>query len=664
MCRYQKAIHVVSNVKNQEAPHVVSNVKNSSANESESFVVDSLKAHHRPTVTLNRIRQAIHSTLQNVNFILSWFQTKAAAISIALLWDCLIPQLTWVHLCALFYAPPRYRPVFFFLYLLPTFCPPLPRALVKVTDAMFRSIAEKKGMVVVPSTMATTSTSSGQKTTAIGPSNGNPTIYGFHPHNKYPMDIMPLLASSSLFQDSVLAQGSAGNFMPTIGYITMLFGRVVDATRWGLEGLLRCNNNKKSIALFPGGHREMIHLVPFSNEIHIVKHGGFLRLAKSVPGTTVTPCFIFHFADSHLSPWPKFDKVMYETIGFSFPNWYPSFAAASPLRMVVGEALEPSRYETEEALEAAYYSALKQLFEVNKGRHGGSAYAQRSLVFLDPPSRKPKTQRKWQITPVCSIAFSVVTFLILLFTGAFWKFTTWEFYEKNSLESPFRALNVHIGAACGWAFATLAHRANPKNRIASYLSAIAMLFMVGSAKCLSLGLVIKNPTSFHSMFHCLSNLQVSSISMHLFAYSMIAIIGYKRKKEHRKYMRALDGFLLINFLPRITGALARWIFSAWGISGEASFSLACLVQITWQLKILLTGKQSQLKSMYLRLNALSFVLSICVAAIVIGFEQQRVNTAMLSLLMMGMVTFVALMDAKHALTPTPGANELQASSTR
>ena len=96
-----------------------------------------------------------------------------------------------------------------------------------------------------------------------------PTMYGLHPHNKYPLSILPLLASDSArFSKTVLAQSSLSKAVPSVGWVNYFSGRVIDVTKGQL--LKNLTVAKKSVALFPGGAREMILCEPFQDVIPIV----------------------------------------------------------------------------------------------------------------------------------------------------------------------------------------------------------------------------------------------------------------------------------------------------------------------------------------------------------------------------------------------------------
>jgi len=173
---------------------------------------------------------------------------------------------------------------------------------------------------------------------------GCPTIYGFHPHSKYPMGIFLLLSGSdtdSSLQDVTVAQSSLGKFIPTIALVTALYGEVIDATKGEIKGILK---RGKDVGLFPGGQREMIYCKPGSNVIPIVKHIGFLRVAME-EGSTVTPTFTFGFNNSFTSIGNEFDMWCFEKLGSNLPFWMPTgLWGGSEPRMVVGKEVSVCRF--------------------------------------------------------------------------------------------------------------------------------------------------------------------------------------------------------------------------------------------------------------------------------------------------------------------------------
>ena len=277
------------------------------------------------------------------------FPTRLHAVfAAAYIW--VVPQLTWIFLLLTLVAPKPSRPALLLLHVYPFFLTfkgnhgNRKYLLASIGNFLRFKVVQKS-----PSRV------------------GCPTIYGFHPHSKYPMGVFLLLslgddAKIGGLKDVTVAQSSLGKFIPTISFVTSLYGKVIDVTKGEINATLK---RGKDVGLFPGGHREMLYCRPWSSTVPIVKHVGFLKLAMD-QRASVTPTFTFGFNNSYWSAGNAIDMWCYENLGCSLPFWVPTgLWGGEPARMVVGQEIDSAKFKSVENFAAAY-------FEVRSGGQGGA----------------------------------------------------------------------------------------------------------------------------------------------------------------------------------------------------------------------------------------------------------------------------------------------------
>jgi len=169
------------------------------------------------------------------------------------------------------------------------------------------AVARAKGLKVV-------------RSSPVLPSTASPAIYGFHPHGRCPLDIHAYLASSQDTASLLMAGSTIGRYLPSIEVPMALYANNIDATK---SELLKELQQNRHIGLFPGGASEMHECFPGSDTITIVKHEGFLRLAR-VANAEVVPCFIFGMNDSFDSPLKTLQSKIYNYTKCCFPVWFPT----------------------------------------------------------------------------------------------------------------------------------------------------------------------------------------------------------------------------------------------------------------------------------------------------------------------------------------------------
>lgn len=556
-----------------------------------------------------------------------------------------LPHLTWIILALLFLCPPYLRAIPLLMYVLPTtftFIPPLKKCL----SESLQIVAQEQQMTVIDPREANPQT---------------PSIYGFHPHNKYPANIFPLLMSSNFFKEHiVVAQSSLGKFIPSVSYIAYAFGCICDVTKKEISSILR--KQTKSVGLFPGGHREMVLLRPDTLKIPVIQHSGFLKLAKT-NGTTVTPTFIFGFTDSYDTLLQKLDTWLYERMSFSLPTFIPTKRVNEPTVMVVGEPIDLTSFNEHEidGMSSTYYNALNDLFEKHKGKFEG--YKGRSLKFLLPPNsgldkritfgKEHKDIILHKVTTALGISFVTVFF----FSNVWWSWSTWKPYDFNHKCKAM--LFVHILASLLWVLAT-SHLTikgfTIHHRKLGYVALLCAVIMCWSTFCLQIEAIIKCETketsiltfssTINTYYHALCNFQVASVVIYYKFMALWAVLYSRKKKEHQKYMRIVHTLIGLSFLPRVIAAFFRFAFPFLG--GDTNFSLACAVQglyIVFRLELIGREKsqdESGIRDVFIKANLKSWLIS---ALFIISSKSfcQSISTVQLCSISVAPVAAMALM---------------------
>ncbi|GMH56442.1 hypothetical protein TrRE_jg952 [Triparma retinervis] len=549
-----------------------------------------------------------------------------------ILFDHVVPHLTWFLMFALIKSPLSMRPLWFAIYFFPALAPrSFSSALHKLlrSPKIWNTIAKDKNIqILVPPPLE-------QSRDAVSMADHIPRVYGLHPHNKYPMNIFPgILSSTDKLPNLKVAQSSLGKWVPTVGWTTWFAGNVVDVTKKAIERELLKHND---IALFPGGAREMIVCEPDSDNICMVKHAGFLRLARA-NGAIVVPTFWFGMNDSHVSIFGKFDSTMYKKTGASIPLWLPNlrYSADSGVIGVVGPDIDTHEFTSDLDLEMFYFDILEELFEKYKVSVGGKRYANRTLKWVEhkPKSkaqeRKPPTTKEsaGEVTKqlkadkakkvkalsskiagmVGPIFISLVLGTYLVTRGTWWSFSTWEAYEKveesSAASDKLSFLYIHLTSCAVWAVLSFILITTPFRKISRWhrkvgtVAVIASLVMSWSAVSLSCQSLLEHKGSWNVVnkgFHAICNFQIAYITVYLVAYGVSSIFLYKKRAEHSKVMVILFMNLAVALVPRFSAAFFRWLGAAFW-SNDTSFSLACLTQIVWQVGQIIASKRNATKT--------------------------------------------------------------------
>ena len=451
-------------------------------------------------------------------------------------WDICVPALSWLLLAAALTITPNLRAIPIAVWSLPVLCSSL--RFGRGVAALLAVATSKKLAVSHPHDSLDAA-----KT---------PCIYGFHPHGRYPMLIFPWLESRpDLFGKLSLAQSSLGKYVPTVGFVTSLCC-VIDVAR---GAILKTLDQGRHVGLFPGGAREMVCCEPFSSSIPLVKHDGFLRLARARASkgepTNVVPCFLFGLHDSYRNPLARLDALLFNATGVNLPLWMPTSANGGPFWMVCGAAIDPLEFSSNQDFADAYYTSLEALFDAHKGQL--PAYAARSIEFVEVQHRSAHNEGSRDVWPhilatgVC-LGFILVFSAAALLTHGLVRFSTLDLFERPS----WPALAAHIVGTVGWtlASANLTIKGYHRwHRVVGYVGVAACVLMSGSAYHLSLEGCIGRARFEHSTFHAFSNMQIAGIVPLLLGYAIGAAKAGKHQ-EHQRYMANAHLLVVANFLPR------------------------------------------------------------------------------------------------------------------
>ncbi|GMH59328.1 hypothetical protein TrST_g14312 [Triparma strigata] len=535
-----------------------------------------------------------------------------------------LPQLTWLLLLAAIVSPSRLRPVVLLLQILPIIVMTFTEGCGTRARSLFRQIAVSRAMDVTFQEARTPGVTESESSSSCSESDSSSseesdreddsTLFGFHPHGKCPLEVFPLLASSpETFENMHLAQSSLGKGVPTVGYTTALFGNVIDATRAAITKSVKSGGD---VGIFPGGVKEMILCVPGSDEIPIVRHAGFLRLAAALE-CPIRPSFIFGMNDSYESPFPKIDEAVYRATGAAFPWWYCSSKGEDQgqgPRMVVGKKLRHFEGETEEEFTDRYYAAVNNLFESHKLKIGKDRYKAKRLVFIDVHKKQklkgPTTPpRAAAITPhiittKLALGFVLVFFLDRAYTGAYRKFSTWGTYGESDHNI---ALALHVVSSTGWGLTSAFLTLKPFNKYHRKIGSVgvtAAVLMAISGALITLKAAEGKNLNVNSLFHSLCNLQISFVTIYMAVYGVLCAASrrFKDLKAHKQTFRTLHILIGVNFMPRVFALFLRH-FLDFHVNKAACFSLSCAIQVGWQIsQIAGSRKGSALRVMIIRCN--------------------------------------------------------------
>ena len=523
-----------------------------------------------------------------------------------LYWDYAIPLLTWASFALFFILPPAI-PVLIFL---------APALIGSRRSALWTSlmkrVAKRKGYRFSDSIRR------------LPHPAVNPCIMGFHPHGKYPMSLFPAFETRPIqFSETgfVMAQSSLGKFVPTVGFVTALCGRVIDATKKNICAALE---RKQHVGIIPGGAREMTLCAPGKKEIDLVKHTGFLRLAYAQAKSTsqrrgspcVVPCFAFGMQDAYVNPLSSVDEKLYLRTGVNLPLWLPSRNGGG-ICIVVANALDPHSFSSLDAFVRAYYASLAQLFEANKGRFAG--YKDRSINFVSVSRRSKKAAPRSRgvkahiTTTLASFLFAILFLAIFASTGKAVRFSTQDHFERSTANE----LALHIASTITWA----ASSANltifgffKLHRIVGYAALLSSLLMSASAYMLTVtswNAAVENGgviSLLHALIHAASNLQVATIVPVMLGFALAAVRA-KERRVHAKYMGMAHTLVGVNLSPRVIAWLISWMLP---LSGTSAFTLACAIMWWTQVTLVLSCKNAEVRGNMVAMNAVSLSSSILI----------------------------------------------------
>ena len=450
---------------------------------------------------------------------------------------------------------------------------------------------------------------------------GKPTfLMGIHPHGRYPMDIIPWLESMkskvknerssqdycwfSSLSDISLAQSSLGKFVPTVGYATIL-SDVIDVTR---DNILHELQNHKSVALFPGGAREMTLCHPSSQLIPLVKRSGFLRLAWGA-NVKVIPCFLFGMHDSYFCPLARLGKKLFDLACMNIPLWLPtrsSMVANKQKSMVIGAPLDPTTFSSLEKFIDVYHSELESLFEKHKYRH--AAYTTRNIIFIDTIQQCDTTTKKRRNSSSKShVGFAVVVGALLLAISIWYYILNqqWFLFGVGRATKPSKMLNLHIFSASLWTLASVNQfflkgwRSLHKG--IGCITLLAGILMTFTGFIIPLIRITEEPSVscslrgvLHNSYHACANMLASLGHTEILSVAVKAAVLEQDFIRHKKHMSLLNRLLLMNFMPRVLSVVFRRVFSPF-ITDEGIYSMAIKICLKVQLYRFAKNKPARAK---------------------------------------------------------------------
>mmetsp|Transcript_59669 Transcript_59669/g.168125 ORF Transcript_59669/g.168125 Transcript_59669/m.168125 type:complete len:692 (+) Transcript_59669:32-2107(+) len=515
-------------------------------------------------------------------------------------WDFLVPLWTWA-LLALAWATPSYlRLVPVLVWLVPALAGERLKNSSRWARAL-QSIARAKKLRVV------------------APDGGLPDscIIGLHPHGRYPIDVFPWLASRpDVFGDAVVAHSPFDKFVPSLGCITAL-SDAIDATQDDIRAAIEAG---RQVALFPGGAGEMALCTPFEGTLPLVRHTGFLRVARAqgsernargLAGPMVVPCFVFGMHDEFCHLLPRLDRLLFQWIGVRLPLWWPSGSRGrNDKLMVLGEPLDPTAYDSDAELTAAYCGRVLELFEKHKTSVPG--YAQRRIEWLDVAEEERSVDIHVKVTllkvgfPLCIVAYYAAS-------GRLFKASTAEAFP----EARAGVVAMHIFTSFMWAIASGVLTIRGKFRYHKYVGYAAVLSLcclsgsgwyLGAAQINDARLSADPWISAHTLFHALTNWLFAGIAPIYVGYALAAA-RVRDYTTHRIFMGAIHIDLGFAFLPRVTSTFFRWLFPF--LSSHANYTIAALLHIPTQVSVILASRQWRaLVAMYLHIVALVLLLMV------------------------------------------------------
>lgn len=578
-------------------------------------------------------------------------------------WDVGVPLFSWAVLGCFLFVPPSMR-VFPLCVLLGP--PALGSRRNEWWTAAMRRIAKVKRFTI--------------QSDAKLPEE-RPCILGIHPHGKYPMSLFPAFETRpDLFATSkfVMAQSSLGKYVPTVGWVTMLCGRAIDASRKQISQALASG---KHVGLMPGGAREMVLCEPFSETIPLVRHTSFLRLVHNLATdcgvhhtrmtdgdgnapyrccAVVVPCFVFGIYDSFTNPLAQFDAALYRNTGLNLPLWLPAVGRGKSSDrgtcMVVGEAIDPRDFDNPEDFASQYYASLETLFKTNKRRFG--AYKDRRLEWIptDPQvKQQARMGRKVSMhafTTKFTLAFLAFYAVAFALRGELLRLSTSSVFDPNNYK---RALFVHTGACLTWVLASAmltnwGFRLRHHRKVVGYVALLASTIMCGSAYHLAVtswsNALLMLPSSnsnrnaivpvggaftaaIHAAFHSFSNLHIAALFQMMLGLA-IAAAGQGDGERHYRYTGMVHMSVVTNFPPRVMGWVVRWVLPHSWMDGVAAFSVGLAFQWWVQIgKVLPACRDEEVRGAILAQNKASALLS--AAALVVewscglapGFQSAR-----------------------------------------
>ena len=215
-----------------------------------------------------------------------------------------------------------------------------------------------------------------------------PIVFGYHPHGMYPaaacwFHMTPQWRALFPGVSPVTMGASAIFWTPMLRDVVMWSGaRTV--SRHSVRRALHAE--RRPILLCPGGQAELVEHRAGDVTVLCTRHKGFIKCALEA-GAPVCPIFVFgeSHAQRNLLSFKSLQRWTAKRLGFPFPFIPGGYLRVlplpepKPLTFVVGPSIEPPPGRTPgapvtdaevDAVHAAYYAALVELFEAHKADAG------------------------------------------------------------------------------------------------------------------------------------------------------------------------------------------------------------------------------------------------------------------------------------------------------
>ena len=266
-------------------------------------------------------------------------------------------------------------------------------------------------------------------------------------------------------------------------------------------------------------------------------------------------------------------RVWWWDLGVPFSTW-----------VIFSLFFNPLGFGNAEDFAASYYKSLEKLFEANKGSF--VAYKGRRIQWISVEPRQGMGRKIsaniW--TPRIGLLFLTFFLSFFVLRGKLIRLSILEYYDSHRYG---HMLAVHFISCLIWILASASQTIKSfhlNHRMIGYIAILSSAIMCGSACHLTIfswGEALKAQTSTvnHVLFHSFCNLHVASMTQLILGYAISAARA-RNGAKHALYMGMVNELLVLNFLPRLTTPIIRWLLPSL-MDGSSAFTVACL--LNWQI---------------------------------------------------------------------------------